>query len=1138
MKRANSTSATATAEGKELKDFISSLTYTELLNRKEEIQNRLKVVAVEKPTIASSNNSSAKAKRRTSKQSSKSDNKNNGGENQTTSQNDTEKDLPPIKVIEKTIDVHWDFTMKEMMWLATDFQAERKRQISLAKKIATAVKQHHKTRESRRMRELAEAELKRRRLAARIGREVKGWWTKIERVIAYKQKCSADEERRKAMNKQLVTLVKQTEKYTESLIKLPEDDGDDDDDLGSSDYSEDSSTRRKESKSEADNIDNQQQSRKRRRKRKKSTLSIEEALAVGERSRRSKNKVVDYNRLHLEASDDRLYGESTASDTASDGSFSPDDSDGWTDDEETLLEAEILETKERMLEIQEQRRKSGKSKMSNSNPTLDDIDLSTSSFKADPRELRILEEEQDMPIEEVMERYRTDMESTTSAVLAEADHPAMLSPSPAKDASDEDENVGRNRKEEKEDDSEDMDKMNISPPHRTRSSRRDKKVTFDPNLTKKNGTATENSNEREVSAVDATADKYDADDDGDASDVEDFVDHLDLAGTSRDDGGDDGSEEFEADENEVDDETTIAVEEGLPKEMTAEEEINLLKAENEMSVDELRKLYAGAFQDSDGEESDEEAQAAEKPSASKGTARTVQSRTAARDATKDIEERSDTKPNGGSVNDDKNDRAEDFGTDQNEDNGESKMNQEEISAEKEIRLLKPKNENSAGELRELYDASLERSADSDPRTGDGTSEALNDPANAEQRSSGLVDLGETPDVGSEEDDAGEEFVPAAGGDVDEEATIEAEEKLGRDLTYEEELKLLQDENEIPVETLRAMYASALNEDEEDLDEVIQVESDDDTRDMKTAPGSSLSSMLATGENQADQEDQDEEDEFEPEAGEGVDDETTIEAEERLGREMSYADEIALLEKENEISVEELRAKYAGLFAEDAPAEAVSVNEVKDGAEQKYNSHLDQLASVSLMDDASDATDENEEFIADIDEVDDETTMEAEERLGREMSPEEELAILQRESETPIEKLHEMYKKMEQAHQMNEADSMDEEEVDEAIDERNGTRKRARDDSSGSKSENVKKAKKGDDSDDGLAAIMALEESAERARQTLASRPFLLAPWVKMREYQQIGLNWLVSLQTRRLNGILADGKTHLNFWTALSEVAR
>ena len=34
-------------------------------------------------------------------------------------------------------DTHWDFVMKEMMWLGVDFQGERKRQVSLAKKLAS-----------------------------------------------------------------------------------------------------------------------------------------------------------------------------------------------------------------------------------------------------------------------------------------------------------------------------------------------------------------------------------------------------------------------------------------------------------------------------------------------------------------------------------------------------------------------------------------------------------------------------------------------------------------------------------------------------------------------------------------------------------------------------------------------------------------------------------------------------------------------------------------------------------------------------------------------------------------------------------------------------------------------------------------
>ena len=40
-----------------------------------------------------------------------------------------------IPFVPKT-DTHWDFVMKEMMWLGADFQGERKRQVSLARKMA------------------------------------------------------------------------------------------------------------------------------------------------------------------------------------------------------------------------------------------------------------------------------------------------------------------------------------------------------------------------------------------------------------------------------------------------------------------------------------------------------------------------------------------------------------------------------------------------------------------------------------------------------------------------------------------------------------------------------------------------------------------------------------------------------------------------------------------------------------------------------------------------------------------------------------------------------------------------------------------------------------------------------------------
>ncbi|CAM9932044.1 unnamed protein product, partial [Phaeothamnion confervicola] len=62
-----------------------------------------------------------------------------------------------------------------------------------------------------------------------------------------------------------------------------------------------------------------------------------------------------------------------------------------------------------------------------------------------------------------------------------------------------------------------------------------------------------------------------------------------------------------------------------------------------------------------------------------------------------------------------------------------------------------------------------------------------------------------------------------------------------------------------------------------------------------------------------------------------------------------------------------------------------------------------------------------------------------------------------------------------------------------------------------------------------AALRRLEAADEAARSVHVPRPFLLAPGLRLREYQHVGLNWLVSLHERRLNGILADemglGKT-------------
>ena len=93
---------------------------------------------------------------------------------------------PTAKQVEGSDDVHWDYVLKELMWLSADLASERKRQISQAKRLSSAVMSYHNTR--RLQKELAELELRKRKIASKISKIVmKQFWVKVECLITYKQ---------------------------------------------------------------------------------------------------------------------------------------------------------------------------------------------------------------------------------------------------------------------------------------------------------------------------------------------------------------------------------------------------------------------------------------------------------------------------------------------------------------------------------------------------------------------------------------------------------------------------------------------------------------------------------------------------------------------------------------------------------------------------------------------------------------------------------------------------------------------------------------------------------------------------------------------------------------------------------------
>eukprot|EP00644_Phytophthora_capsici_P000671 jgi/Phyca11/533657/estExt2_fgenesh1_pg.C_PHYCAscaffold_160013 len=114
---------------------------------------------------------------------------------------------------------HRDFLLQEMEWMAADFSQERKWRVRNAKMLSQTLVSHLDRQEQRLARRKKSEEVQRRRTAARVGRDVKKFWFKIDKIIAFKVKLQADELRQRHMQKHLKQLVEQTEKYSTALAK-------------------------------------------------------------------------------------------------------------------------------------------------------------------------------------------------------------------------------------------------------------------------------------------------------------------------------------------------------------------------------------------------------------------------------------------------------------------------------------------------------------------------------------------------------------------------------------------------------------------------------------------------------------------------------------------------------------------------------------------------------------------------------------------------------------------------------------------------------------------------------------------------------------------------------------------------------
>ena len=333
---------------------------------------------------------------------------------------------------------------------------------------------------------------------------------------------------------------------------------------------------------------------------------------------------------------------------------------------------------------------------------------------------------------------------------------------------------------------------------------------------------------------------------------------------------------------------------------------------------------------------------------------------------------------------------------------------------------------------------------------------------------------------------------------------------------EEEYKQRNDEEDVHAQRSEEEEHEQRNEEEEDVD----------GNEKRTSRKRKRRSLRMKNDLDMEIEDSEEE-EYEENEEDIIDDERTIEQAEGRISKRETAMEIEQLERENQMTVEELRAFY-------------------------YNQKEEEEETVLEMDKEMDEDESEEDFCPPSPEMDDETSIAKEEHQDRqEESVHDELQALSEDNDLSIEALRAKYMNIpspsvspsstkSSCHQML---SMD---IDDNTDPPFELSSEEMDDESTLIEDEKALANAGYNTVEELDALkddaqLSIEELRMKYKKDMDEenktsdgtpsltvlsprvlRPFLLSPNLILREYQHVGLEWLASMYTKRLNGILAD----------------
>ncbi|XP_043282963.1 helicase domino isoform X5 [Venturia canescens] len=130
----------------------------------------------------------------------------------------SERRLPKVQEPART-KAHWDYLLEEMVWLAADFAQERKWKKAAAKKCARMVQKHFQEKAIQAQKAEKSHELRLKKIAGFMAKEIKTFWTNVEKLVEFKQQTRLEEKRKKALDQHLNFIVGQTEKYSTWLTE-------------------------------------------------------------------------------------------------------------------------------------------------------------------------------------------------------------------------------------------------------------------------------------------------------------------------------------------------------------------------------------------------------------------------------------------------------------------------------------------------------------------------------------------------------------------------------------------------------------------------------------------------------------------------------------------------------------------------------------------------------------------------------------------------------------------------------------------------------------------------------------------------------------------------------------------------------